>query len=285
MTVIMKAREAADEVYRKIALEVEACKQKGIYPTLAVLLVEGDPASAYYAQAKRKVAEKLGINYELRTVSAQVSEEEVLNILEAWKTDPTVHGILLELPLPPHLAGRHLENEVCAEKDIDGVNHYNQQATITGEPGLYPATPQACIRLLKHYGYTLEGKNVTLVGRGQTVGMPLFHMLQREQATVTLCHSRTPDLAFHLGHADIAFVAVGRPNTVRADMVHPGLVVIDAGIHETEDGRIVGDVAPEARDRATAISPVPGGVGTLTTAILFENLMQAVRGQFEEAWR
>ncbi|MFS0726605.1 bifunctional 5,10-methylenetetrahydrofolate dehydrogenase/5,10-methenyltetrahydrofolate cyclohydrolase [Paenibacillus sp. 1P07SE] len=285
MTVIMKAKEAADEVYRQVKMEVGACKQKGIYPTLAVLLVEGDPASAYYAAAKRKVAERLGINYEMHTASADVSEDEVLNMLEAWNGDPRVHGILLELPLPPHLAGRHLENAVCAEKDIDGVNHWNQQATRTGEPGLYPATPQACIRLLKHYGYTLEGKNVTLVGRGQTVGMPLFHMLQHEQATVTVCHSRTPDLAFHLGHADIAFVAVGRPDTVKGSMVHDGLAVIDAGIHETEDGRIVGDVSSEARDRAAALSPVPGGVGTLTTAILFENLMTAVRTQFEEAWK
>jgi methylenetetrahydrofolate dehydrogenase (NADP+)/methenyltetrahydrofolate cyclohydrolase len=197
--------------------------------------------------------------------------------------DPAVHGIMLELPLPGHLQASRITAAISPMKDIDGVTPANKLAVVTGEPGLYPATPQACIQLLKHYGYTLEGKNVALLGRGQTVGLPLFHMLQRENATVTVCHSRTPDLTYHLGHAEIAFIAVGRLHTVKAEMVHANLTLIDAGINETAEGKIAGDISPEAAMVAAALSPVPGGVGTLTTAILFQNLMKAISLQSKEA--
>ena len=282
MAMLMKAREAADQVYDSIRTKVEDLKQKGLQPHLAVILVEGDPASAYYAQAKQKIAEKLGVTFHLHSFQADVTEKSIVQLIVRLNDDPSVHGIMLELPLPPHLSAGKIEKTISPIKDIDGVTPSNKLATVTGDVGLYPATPQACIKLLKHYGLTLEGKNVTLVGRGQTVGLPLFHMLQREHATVTVCHSRTPDIASHLAHAEIAFVAVGRPNVIRGDMVHSSLTVIDAGINEIEGGKIAGDAALDVRDQAAAVSPVPGGVGTLTTAILYENLLKAIAIQLGE---
>ncbi|MWC27667.1 bifunctional 5,10-methylenetetrahydrofolate dehydrogenase/5,10-methenyltetrahydrofolate cyclohydrolase [Paenibacillus sp. MMS18-CY102] len=285
MSVLMKAKEAADQAYEAIKTKVEAMGKNGLHPHMAVLLVEGDPASAYYAQSKQRIASKLGVAFHLHAFPANVTEDEILRLITQLNDDPTVHGIMLELPLPKHLSANKIEQAISPMKDIDGVTPSNKLATVTGGAGLYPATPQACIKLLNHYGYRLEGKNVTLIGRGQTVGMPLFHMLQRENATVTVCHSRTPDLALHLSHAEIAFVAVGRPDAVDRSMVHPNLAIIDAGINETADGKIVGDVATDAGNHACAISPVPGGVGTLTTAILFENLMKAIGMQFGEELR
>lgn len=218
MALLMKAKEAADQVYDSIRTKVEEMKRKGLHPHMAAVLVEGDPASSYYARAKQKTAGKLGVAFSLHSFPADVTEDKILRLISRLNDDPAVHGIML-----------------------------------------------------------------FLVGRGQTVGLPLFHLLQRENATVTVCHSRTPDIAFHLGHAEIAFVAVGRPNIVTSDMVHASLTIIDAGINETADGKIAGDVSPDAVLHAAALSPVPGGVGTLTTAILFENLMEAITLQLEEA--
>ncbi|RJX38927.1 bifunctional 5,10-methylenetetrahydrofolate dehydrogenase/5,10-methenyltetrahydrofolate cyclohydrolase [Paenibacillus pinisoli] len=283
MALLMKAKEAADQVCSEIIAEVNELGRHGIQPHLATIIVEGDPASAYYAEAKRKIAERLGISFRLHAFQADVEEDRIIALIRELNEDVAVHGIMLELPLPQHISARRVEREIHPGKDIDGVTPHSKLATLTGEPGLYPATPQACIYLLKHYGFALEGKNVTLVGRGQTVGLPLFHLLQREQATVTVCHSRTPDIASHLSHADIAFLAVGRPNRITSDMVHERLIVVDAGINESEDGRITGDGAADLATHVAAVSPVPGGVGTLTTAILFQNLMKAIRMQQEEA--
>jgi methylenetetrahydrofolate dehydrogenase (NADP+) / methenyltetrahydrofolate cyclohydrolase len=282
MSVIMKAKEAAEQVYGEVRAQVEYWSSKGLRPLMATILVAGDPASAYYAQAKQRIAKKLGVAFQLHEFNSDVTEDEILKLIAKLNEDPNVHGIMLELPLPKHISARRVEQVISPQKDVDGVTPDNKLATVTGETGLYPATPQACIRLLKYYGYSLEGANVTLIGRGQTVGLPLFHMLQREQATVTVCHSRTPDIASHLKHAKIAFVAVGRPNVVTRSMVHSQLAIIDAGINETTDGAMTGDVAADAGELAAAISPVPGGVGTLTTAILYDNLMKAIRIQFGE---
>ncbi|QAY66954.1 bifunctional 5,10-methylenetetrahydrofolate dehydrogenase/5,10-methenyltetrahydrofolate cyclohydrolase [Paenibacillus protaetiae] len=281
MADIYKAKEAAEAVYETIKHGVADWKRQGITPRIATLLVEGDPASAYYAEAKRKTAGKLGISFELHSFKADVSEAELLQCISRLNENPDVHGIMLELPLPKHLNPGTIEAAIAPTKDVDGVTPANKLATVTGAAGLYPATPQACIKLVKHYGHKLEGVNVTLVGCGRTVGLPLFHLLQREHATVTVCHAYTPDLTPHLKQAAISFVAVGNPGTVTKEMVHPGLVLIDAGINETADGSIVGDVAADAGQHAAAYSPVPGGVGTLTTAVLFENLLKAIQLQTE----
>ncbi|GBF74402.1 bifunctional 5,10-methylene-tetrahydrofolate dehydrogenase/5,10-methylene-tetrahydrofolate cyclohydrolase [Paenibacillus sp. 598K] len=283
MTVLMKAKEAADQVYDSIRTRVEEMKKNGLQPLMATILITGDPASEYYAKAKLKIAEKLGVAFQLHSFQADVTEKKILQLVTQLNEVPSVHGIMLELPLPKHLSASRIEKAISPNKDVDGVTPTNKLATVTGSAGLYPATPQACIKLLKHYGFTLAGKNVTLVGRGQTVGLPLFHMLQRENATVTVCHSRTPDIASHLGHADIAFVAVGRPDVVTQTMVHSSLAIIDAGINEMAGGKIAGDVAADVSSCVAAISPVPGGVGTLTTAILYENLLKAIDIQLREA--
>ncbi|WP_116190694.1 bifunctional 5,10-methylenetetrahydrofolate dehydrogenase/5,10-methenyltetrahydrofolate cyclohydrolase [Paenibacillus taihuensis] len=283
MARLLKAKEAADLVYAVILEHVQEHQRNGIRPRLATLLIEGDPASAYYAKSKQRIAEKLGIAFDLHSLPANVSPDELIGLIGTLNADERIHGIMLELPLPKHLSVTAIVSQIAPLKDIDGVTPANKLATMTGEMGLYPATPQACIELLRHYGYTLEGSNVALIGRGQTVGLPLFHLLQREQATVTVCHSRTPDIASHLRSADIAIVAAGKPGIVNREMVepNPSLVVIDAGINETADGAIIGDAAADLSEAAAAVSPVPGGVGTLTTAVLFRNLMEAIQLQLQ----
>lgn len=282
MTMLMKAKEVADQLYDTIRTKVEDFKKKGIQPHMATILVDGDPASAYYAQAKQRIADKLGVAFTLYSLPEDVEEATILQLVNRLNDDRSIHGIMLELPLPKQISTSNIENAISPTKDVDGVTPRNKLATVTGDLGLYPATPQACIKLLKHYGYTLEGKNVTLVGRGQTVGLPLFHMLQRENATVTVCHSRTPDIASHLNHAEITFVAVGRSDVITRDMIHSNLIIVDAGINEIEGGKMVGDVSADVGPLVQAISPVPGGVGTLTTAILYENLLKAIDIQLAE---
>jgi methylenetetrahydrofolate dehydrogenase (NADP+)/methenyltetrahydrofolate cyclohydrolase len=281
MGISLTAKQAAEQVKEDVRREAERWEQAGITPTMAVLLVEGDPASAYYAETKRRIAFKLGVRFELSVLSQEQAADErrLIETIEAWNADERIHGIMLELPLPAHLSTAAVTLAIDPRKDVDGVAPANKLAVMTGEPGLYPATPQACIRLLQHYGYTLAGKHVVLVGRGQTVGLPLFHMLQREQATVTVCHSRTVDLKRHVQQADIVIAAVGREGLLARDMFRSDCVIIDAGINERADGSIAGDVAPDALEAVAALSPVPGGVGTLTTAMLFANVMAAVRLQ------
>ena len=285
MTLLMKAKQPADSIYEGILEKVAGWKCRGILPRLDIILVEGDAASSYYAQAKQKIAGKLGIHYELHSFPSDVKQSELLQVIQQLNEDDAVHGIMLELPLPDSIETATIVQAIDSLKDIDGVTPQNKLAVVTGAQGLYPATPQACIKLVQHYGYALQGKNVTLVGRGQTVGLPLFHMLQRENATVTLCHSRTEDIAFHLAHADVVFVAVGKANMITKSMVKPHHVIVDAGINELEDGRIAGDVAADVGELVSAISPVPGGVGTVTTSILFQNLMLALELQREESVR
>ncbi|PWK11230.1 bifunctional 5,10-methylenetetrahydrofolate dehydrogenase/5,10-methenyltetrahydrofolate cyclohydrolase [Tumebacillus permanentifrigoris] len=279
MTKPMKGKEFADSIRQDVLTQVEAWKAQGREPRMATILIEGDPASLYYAEAKGRAADKLGIDYELHKFPGNVTEEFLLNVLDKLNRDPDVHGIMLELPLPKHLTKERIISAIDPRKDVDGLTASNLLATINGTTGLYPATPLACLGLLKHHGYSVFAKHVVLIGIGETVGKPLLHLLLREKATVTVCNSKTPDLALHLKRADYAFVATGRKNLVTAEMVHENLVIVDAGINETEDGSIVGDVAPDVLNHVAAMTPTPGGVGTVTTAQLFANLMLAMKLQ------
>ncbi|MBE9916436.1 hypothetical protein G8C92_20675 [Paenibacillus donghaensis] len=278
MGMLLKTKELANEVSESIIMEVSRLKEKGVEPRLATILVQGDPASEYYAKAKEKKAHQLGIEFDLITFEPEVTEQRLLEEIERLNRDSKVHGIMLELPLPKHISVQNCSDAIAPEKDVDGISSANKLACMTGGTGIYPATPQACIRIAKHFGFALKGKRVVLVGRGETVGRPLMQLLLRENATVTVCHSHTQNLADHIAEADILMAAAGHAGLITADMLHPELVVIDAGINETATG-ITGDVVPEAAETAKAVTPVPGGVGTLTTVMLFENLMLAVRLQ------
>lgn len=279
---LLKGKPVADAIRSEVSQRIADWKAKHISPTLATILVGSDPASVYYAESKQKAAEKLGIEFQLHRFPESATESLVVDCVRELNADSTVHGIMVELPLPKHIDSRAVTDAVDPNKDIDGMTSANLFATMTGQPGLYPATPLACIRIAKHYGHTFSGKNVTLVGRGKTVGMPLIHLVLRENATVTICHSRTPDISSYLKVADIAFIATGKAGLIHREMVHPNLIVIDAGINETEDGQIVGDVDADVADVVAAMTPTPGGVGTVTTAQLFANLMHAMDLQMSE---
>lgn len=281
MGMLMKTADLAGRLRESIRIETDMWKKKGIEPSLAVVLIKGDPASEYYAKAKEKTAQKLGIGYRLMEFDPAITQTELLGHLGELNADNKVHGIMLELPLPRHLNGVEAAGLIRPDKDVDGINPGSKLACYLGTEGLYPATPQSCIRILQEFGFELKGRHVVLVGRGETVGRPLMPMLLREHATLTVCHSHTQNLARHIAGADILITAAGRAGMVTADMVHPDLVIVDAGINETDTG-IAGDVSPDALQRVKAMTPVPGGVGTLTTLILFENLLKAVGMQIGE---
>lgn len=279
MATLLKGQPVAESLRRQIAADILSFQSHGVSPKVVTLLVEGDPASLYYARAKKRLAAKLGIHFELVTFQPEVQETELLNAIQRLNRDKSVHGIMLELPLPSHVSTDVVIETINPLKDVDGLTQWNRHANMMGTEGIYPATPMACVRLIKHYGYPLSGQHVVLVGCGKTVGMPLFHLLLRENATVTACHVGTPDISVHLRHANVAFVAVGRAELITPSMVHSQLVIVDAGINETSDQKIVGDVAAEVSNHVEAMSPTPGGVGTVTTMQLFANLMHALRLQ------
>ncbi len=278
MSMLLKTKDLAKEVSESIMAEVIRLKETGVQPRLATILVQGDPASEYYAKAKEKKAHQLGIAFDLITFGPEVDEQRLLEEIERLNQDASVHGIMLELPVPKQISVQKCSDAIAPVKDVDGISSANKLACMTGATGIYPATPQACIRIAKHFGFTLKGKHVVLVGRGETVGRPLMQLLLRENATLTVCHSHTQNLAGHIANADILMTAAGHAGLVTADMLHPELVVIDAGINETENG-ITGDVVPDAAEAVKAVTPVPGGVGTLTTVMLFDNLLLAIRLQ------
>ncbi|MCQ6559322.1 bifunctional 5,10-methylenetetrahydrofolate dehydrogenase/5,10-methenyltetrahydrofolate cyclohydrolase [Paenibacillus mendelii] len=280
MAVMLKAKPLAEETGAEIAAKVNGWKAQGRNPAIATILVEGDPASLYYAQAKRRLADKLDVKFELHTFPPDVPEEQLLGTIISLNENADVHGIMLELPLPAGIRLDQLAEAIDPLKDVDGIASTNKLACLTGSPGIYPATPQSCIRLLRYYDFSLRGKHVVVIGRGETVGRPLIQMLLRENATVTICHSHTPDLGAHIRQADIVIAAAGKANLITPAMVHPKLVIVDAGINEKPDGSgIIGDVDPETAAVVHALSPVPGGVGTLTTVILFDNVMRAMELQ------
>jgi methylenetetrahydrofolate dehydrogenase (NADP+)/methenyltetrahydrofolate cyclohydrolase len=284
MGIRMAAKHIAEAWCEEMKQQVQQWGEKGLKATLAAVLVEGDSASAYYAQAKQKRAEKLGFGFELVKLKAEVSQESLLATVEQLNTRIDVHGIMVELPLPAHIHAEQVMEQISPWKDVDGVTSANKLACYEGKTGLWPATPQACIQLLKAYGYTLAGKHVVLIGRGETVGRPLMQLLLRENATLTVCHSRTTDLFKHVQAADIVITAAGRTGLLHDGLVHPDLIVIDAGINETDQG-IQGDAVPGLEEAVAALSPVPGGVGTLTTLILLRNVLHAVEWQQREQGR
>ncbi|HZK55018.1 MAG TPA: tetrahydrofolate dehydrogenase/cyclohydrolase catalytic domain-containing protein [Desulfosporosinus sp.] len=276
MTQLLDGKAVAKVLKEEIRVEIAQWKDKGVQPKLAVILVGDDPASVVYARSKQKVCEGIGMAFELFTMPPSTPEAEILARIEVLNQDQAVHGIMIELPLPKGISKNAIMAAVRPEKDVDGVHPINRGYILSGQEGLFPATPLSCIELLLRSGVKIAGKHVVLVGRGETVGKPLVFLILKHDATVTICHSKTPDLGAFTRQADILIAAVGRAKMIKKDMVKPGAIVVDAGINQIPGG-ICGDVDFENVQEITSlISPVPGGVGSLTTALVMRNVLKGI---------
>ncbi|ABO49608.1 methenyltetrahydrofolate cyclohydrolase / 5,10-methylenetetrahydrofolate dehydrogenase (NADP+) [Desulforamulus reducens MI-1] len=279
MTKILDGKKIASILREELKQDIITLKERGIEPKLAVVLVGEDPASVAYAKFLQKVSENAGVLFELHQLSKSTAEEEIICKIEDLNQIQAVHGILMMMPLPPHVNKQHIMEHISPLKDVDGLHPFNRGHLISGGICLHPATPTSCLEILKRSGITLAGKHIVVVGRGETVGKPLVFMALAENATVTVCHSRTVDLGKFTKQADIIISAVGKPGLITADMIKPGAVVVDAGIHE-EAGNIIGDVDYEqVKEIAEAITPVPGGVGSLTTVLMLKNVLKGIQLQ------
>lgn len=282
MAHILDGRALAARIREHVRREVESFTSRhGCSPTLAAILVGDDPASALYVRNKARAAGEVGIRSETFHLPASTSEDELLSLVDQLNRREDVHGILPQLPLPEHLDPEAVFERLDPRKDVDGLNPYNAGRLALGRPHLVPCTPLGIVELVRSAGVPLRGARAVVVGRSNLVGKPTALLLLAEHATVTLCHSRTRDLASHTREADVLVAAVGRPRLVTADMVKPGAVVVDVGITR-EGSKVVGDVDYEAvREVAGWITPVPGGVGPMTVAMLLRNTVRAARLQLE----
>jgi methylenetetrahydrofolate dehydrogenase (NADP+)/methenyltetrahydrofolate cyclohydrolase len=281
MPEIIDGRKIAKDIKNEVASAVESLKRdRGIVPHLVVLLIGNDPASEIYVKAKAKAAGQLGIRAETVKLADTVSEKEVLKLIDDLNGNPEVHGILVQLPLPPHLRSERILERLSPAKDVDGLHPVNLGLLAAGRPRFIPCTPYGVWELLKRTNNSPTGKEVVILGRSNLVGRPLALLLSMKaphcDATVAVCHSRTPNLAEVARRADILISAIGRAEFVTAEMVKRGAVVIDVGIHRKADGMLVGDVNFDSvAPLASAITPVPGGVGPMTIAMLMTNTLQA----------
>jgi methylenetetrahydrofolate dehydrogenase (NADP+)/methenyltetrahydrofolate cyclohydrolase len=267
----------AEKVRAQVAQDVEAF---GDPVCLATILVGEDPASHIYVGWKHKAAAEAGIETRDHRLPEETSESEILELLQELNTDEAVDGILVQLPLPAHVDEARVIRAIEPEKDVDGLHPLNSGRLFLGEPLHVPATPLGCIVMLREYGVELEGRDAVVIGRSELAGKPMAMLLLAENATVTICHSRTADLATHTRTADVLVAAVGRPGMVTPDMVKPGAAVVDIGITRTENG-LLGDVDPAVAEVAGHLTPVPGGVGPMTIAMLLRNTVTAAQHRRE----
>jgi methylenetetrahydrofolate dehydrogenase (NADP+)/methenyltetrahydrofolate cyclohydrolase len=277
---IIDGKATSATIRSDVAKRVQALGQRGVTPGLAAVLVGDDPPSKIYVAGKQKASEEVGIRSHRLDLPADVSERELIRHVERLGEDPSVHGILVQLPLPPHIDVTSVHLAIATEKDVDGLTPVSVGRMVRGEPLFLPCTPLGIVELLVRSGITIEHAEVVIVGRGALVGMPLAIMLSQKKpnanATVTLCHTGTKDLTTHTRRAEILVVAVGRPGTITADMVMPGVAVVDVAVNRLPDGKIVGDVEFDQVSKvAGAITPVPGGVGPMTIAMLLSNTVTA----------
>ncbi len=276
---ILDGRAVAQRVLGEVKAGVDRLRaETGTVPMLAVVLVGDFAPSKIYVANKMKASDAVGIATRDHVFPDGLTQPELLARLGALNADPAVHGILLQLPLPAGLDEDEAIRAIAPEKDVDGLHPQNLGQLLVGAPTVVPGTPAGCMEILDHYGAKLEGKEAVVVGRSRLVGKPLAQLLLARHATVTMCHTRTRDLAFHTRRADVLCVAAGRPRMVTGDMVKEGAWVIDVGINRLDTGKVVGDVDFEsAKARAEAITPVPGGVGPMTVAMLLKNTLAAAR--------
>ena len=275
---IIDGNALAQHWREQVARDCVALQARGVKPGLAVLLVGDNPASQVYVRNKVKACEQAGLHSVLEQLPADLSESDLLERVEALNRDPLIHGILVQLPLPAHIDAHKVIEAIDPAKDVDGFHVASAGALMTGLPGFWPCTPHGCMKMLESIGYPLSGKHAVVIGRSNIVGKPMALMLLAQNATVTICHSRTVNLKAITLQADVIVAAVGQRNTVTADMVKPGAVVIDVGMNRNEAGKLCGDVDFEAvRHIAGHITPVPGGVGPMTIAMLLVNTLESAR--------
>ncbi|MEJ8840530.1 bifunctional methylenetetrahydrofolate dehydrogenase/methenyltetrahydrofolate cyclohydrolase FolD [Ramlibacter sp. AN1133] len=266
----------AAQIRAEVSGRTAALKARGIQPHLAILLIGEDPASQVYVKHKAADSEQTGLKATLERFPATMTEGELLAKIRALNVDGAVHGILVQLPLPKHMDTHKVIETISPAKDVDGFHVASAGALMVGQPGFWPCTPYGCLKMLDSIGYDLKGKHAVVIGRSNIVGKPMAMMLLGRDATVTICHSRTKDLGAITRQADVVVAAVGKRNVLTADMVKPGAVVIDVGMNRNDEGKLCGDVDfAGVKEVASWITPVPGGVGPMTRAMLLVNTIEA----------
>ncbi|SFP27511.1 bifunctional methylenetetrahydrofolate dehydrogenase/methenyltetrahydrofolate cyclohydrolase FolD [Variovorax sp. 770b2] len=266
----------AKTIRAEVAGRTAALKARGVNPALSIILVGEDPASQVYTKHKVNDSTQTGLEATLETYPADMTEADLLARVRALNDDPKVHGILVQLPLPKHMDSQKVIETISPAKDVDGFHVASAGALMTGAPGFWPCTPHGCMKMLEAIGYDLRGKHAVVIGRSNIVGKPMAMMLLAKSATVTICHSATQDLGAITRQADVIVAAVGKLNLLTADMVKPGAVVIDVGMNRKADGKLAGDVDFDGvKEVAGWITPVPGGVGPMTRAMLLANTLEA----------
>lgn len=283
MATIIDGKAVAKAVQQQIKEEVDGLERRwSMAPGLAVVLVGDDPASHIYVRNKERACKEVGIKSFEHFLPATVSEKDLLALVQQLNKDKHVHGILVQLPLPPHIHAEKILNAVSPFKDVDGFHPVNQGNLVVGADGYRPCTPLGVMKLLESAGCDPKGKNAVIVGRSNIVGKPVALMLLEKHATVTICHSRTASLRDEVARGDIVVVAIGKAGIVRGDWIKPGAVVIDVGINRQANGKLCGDVEFEvAKERASAITPVPGGVGPMTICMLLFNTLKAAKDSLQ----
>lgn len=278
MAQIINGKEIAQTIKDEMRLEVENLKQNGKSCCLAVIQVGNDPASSVYVSNKKKACEYIGIDSLSFELPEETTEEELLQVIDKLNMDEAVHGILCQLPLPRHINEKTILNRISPKKDVDGFHPQNVGALVVGDFGFVSCTPAGIIELLKRSNVEIEGKNCVVIGRSNIVGKPMALLMLRENATVTICHSKTKNLKEICKEADILIVAIGKPKYITKDYVKEGAVVIDVGIHRDENNKLCGDVDfNDVEPLCSAITPVPGGVGPMTICMLMKNCLEAMK--------
>lgn len=277
---IIDGKKLAKQIRENLKIECEELKEKGINPKLAVIMVGDDKASKIYVKNKSKACNEIGIQYEEYLLDKNINQNELIELIEKLNNDKTVHGILLQSPVPDRLDINEAFRKISPEKDVDGFNPTNVGKLALNQDTFVSCTPYGIMRMFEAYNIDLEGKKVVIIGRSNIVGKPLMQCCLNKNATVTICHSKTKNVKEHVKDADVVITAIGKPEYVTADMVKDGAIVIDVGINRTEDGKIVGDVDFEnVSKKASYITPVPGGVGPMTIAMLMNNVIKACNKQ------
>jgi len=280
MAEIIDGKELAKNIRKNLKVEVNKLKENGINPKMAVIMVGNDPASSVYVKNKSKACEKVGIEFEEFLFEENIEEEVLLETIEKLNKDDSVHGILLQCPVPKHINTNKALRTISPKKDIDGFNPVNVGNLTIGEDAFISCTPYGVIKMLEAYNIETEGKKAVILGRSNIVGKPMIQCMLNKNATVTVCHSRTKNIEEIVKQADIVIAAIGKPKFVTENMVKEGAVVIDVGINRLDDGTICGDVDYDNLvNKASYITPVPGGVGPMTIAMLLNNVVKAAKNK------